>query len=297
MKHLFLLFAFMVLQSAAVFAQGCSDAGICSLDSYLHDNEVFKNIITISPGYGVGDADVTYLTGALSYTRIVNPKWTLNGRVTYSQADGSFGTRGKFGDAFATAAYTFKQKGLSHWIINFGAKFPFTQSNFKINGFSLPMDYQASLGTFDALAGLNYVYASLSLSASVQYPIVNINKNSYIAEFSGTDDFNTTNLFERKPDALLKAEYNYNKGSFNIRPSALFIYHLGEDTYEDIFGNRQDINGSEGLTVNGALELTYSADNRNSIELLAATPFVVREERPDGLTRGLVLTISYNYKF
>lgn len=77
----------MVLQSVAVFAQGCSDAGICSLDSYLHDNEIFKNIITISPGYGVGDADVTYLTGALSYTRIVNPKWTLNGRVTYSQAD------------------------------------------------------------------------------------------------------------------------------------------------------------------------------------------------------------------
>lgn len=159
------------------------------------------------------------------------------------------------------------------------------------------MDYQASLGTFDALAGLNYIYASLSLSASVQYPVVNINKNSYIAEFSGTDDFNTTNLFERKPDALLKGEYNYNTGRFNIRPSALFIYHLGEDSYEDIFGNRQEINGSEGLTVNGALELTYSADNRNSIELLAATPFVVREERPDGLTRGLVLTISYNYKF
>lgn len=297
MKRLFLLFAFMVLQSVAVFPQGCSDAGICSLDSYVHDNNTFKNIIFISPGYAVGDADVTYLTGALSYTRIVNPKWTLNGRVTYSQAEGSFGTRGQFGDAFATAAYIVKQKELSHWIVNFGAKFPFTQSNLKINGFSLPMDYQASLGTFDALAGVNYVYASLSLSASVQYPVININKNSYIAEFSGTDDFTTTNLFERKPDALLKGEYNYSIGSFNIRPSALFIYHLGEDSYEDIFGNRQEINGSEGLTVNGALELTYSADNRNSIELLAATPFVVREERPDGLTRGLVLTISYNYKF
>jgi hypothetical protein len=297
MKRYSILLAFMVLQGGVVFSQGCSDAGICSLNSYPQENNTFKNVISVSPGYAVGDADVTYITGALSYTRIVNPRWTLNGRVTYSQAEGSFGTRGQFGDAFATASYTFSNKEQSSWAVNFGAKFPFTQSNLKINGFSLPMDYQASLGTFDALAGVNYMYGSVSLYASVQYPVVNINKNSYIAEFSGTDDFTTTNLFERKPDALLKGEYNYSIGRFYVRPSALFIYHLGEDSYEDIFGNRQEINGSEGLTVNGVVSLFYNPDNKNSIELLAATPFVVRKERPDGLTRGLVLTISYNYKF
>lgn len=281
----------------SVYSQGCSDAGICTLDSYVHNDSLYKNSLEISPGFAVGEADVTYVTGFLAYTRILSKKWVVSGRVTYSQASGSFGTRGQFGDVFATAGYTISNKQGRQLLVTFGAKFPFTQSNLKINGYSLPMDYQASLGTFDALLGVSWKTGRLNLNASLQYPVININKNSYIAEYSGTDDFPTTNLFERRPDVLLKGLYTFTFGKLTLRPGLLSIYHLGEDSYEDIFGRRRNIEGSAGLTLNGLAEAAYSLHPQHTLELLAATPFVVRDERPDGLTRSLVLGFTYNYKF
>jgi hypothetical protein len=178
-------------------------------------------------------------------------------------------------------------------------KFPFTASNLKINGYSLPLDYQSSLGTVDAFVGTNLHYKQWDFNAALQIPVVNLNKNSYFAEYSGTTDFPSTNLFERKPDALLRATYlvNIPKSKFSFKPNVLFIYHLGEDSYENIFGRRESIKGSDGLTVNGNLLSTYRINQQNQIELSIASPFVVREVRPDGLTRSLVLGLQYQYSF
>ena len=77
----------------------------------------------------------------------------------------------------------------------------------------------------------------------------------------------------------------------------LFIYHLGEDSFENIFGQRENIKGSDGLTINGNLIASYTFTKQSSIELSVATPFVVRDIRPDGLTRSFVLGIHYQYTF
>lgn len=116
--------------------------------------------------------------------------------------------------------------------------------------------------------------------------------------YSGTDYFSTTNLFERKPDALLRSTYTIKTKNerFTFKPNLLFIYHLGEDAYEDIYGKRQAINGSDGLTVNGNLITAYNS-KAGSLELSMAAPFVVREARPDGLTRSYTVAIGYKTTF
>lgn len=299
MKNLLLIIT-LVFSITLLNAQGCSDAGICSIgNSFQSSEKEFKNNIEISVIFGAGEEDVTYFSPYISYGRKVNERFSWSSKVTFSAANGSFGTRAAFGDAFLVGNYTFVAKNNTQWSVLLGSKIPFTSSNLKINGISLPLDYQSSLGTFDLFLGTNLNYKKWDFNAAVQIPVFNNNKNSYFAEYSGTDDFPTTNLFERKADALFRATYTIKTTNhkFTFKPNVLFIYHLGEDTFENVIGNRQTIVGSDGLTVNGNLITTYNFNNQNSIELSLATPFVVRDIRPDGLTRSFVLAIQYKVLF
>ncbi len=290
----------LLLSLSKIMAQGCSDAGICSVaHGFQLEEKAFKNHIEIATIFGAGESDVTYFSHYVSYTKRFNDRFAFSSKVTFSTANGSFGTRSQFGDAFLIGNYTFKEKQNKQWSALLGWKFPFTASNLKINGLSLPLDYQSSLGTVDLFLGTNLKYKKWDFNAALQIPVLNLNKNSYFKEYGGTDDFPSTNLFERKSDALLRATYSVKTPSskFTFKPNVLFIYHLGEDSYENIFGQRENINGSDGLTINGNLLTAYKLSKQSSIELSLAMPFVVRDVRPDGLTRSFVAGIQYQYSF
>lgn len=295
---LFTLFGLLV--STFAWSQGCSDAGICSINKgFTNKEEQLKNSLEYASIYSLGEADLQYLSHYISYTKRFNDRFAFTSKVTLSTANGSFGTRTQFGDAFLIGNYTFKENKNKQWSVLFGAKFPFTASNLKINEYSLPLDYQSSLGTIDVFVGTNLHYKQWDFNGALQIPVVNLNKSSYFAEYSETKDFPSTNLFERKPDALLRATYSIKTPNkkFTFKPNVLFIYHLGEDSFENIFGQRENIKGSDGLTVNGNLITSYALSKQSSLELSLATPFVVRDIRPDGLTRSFVLGLQYQYSF
>lgn len=298
MKKTIVILSFFIYSFAT--AQGCSDAGICSIGSaFQQQTKSLKNQVELAPIFGIGQADVTYFSPYISYTRMVNDKFAVSTKVTFSSASGSFGTRATFGDAYLVGNYSFKEKNNTQWSTLMGWKFPFTRSNLKINGYSLPLDYQASLGTFDLFVGTNFRYKKFDFNTAIQIPVFNLNRNSYFQEFSGTTDFVSTNLFERKSDALFRTTYTLQTKNqkFIFRPNVLFIYHLGEDSFENTYGQRQNIEGSDGLTINGNLVSSYQLNSKNSIELSLASPFVVREVRPDGLTRGFVASVHYKIAF
>jgi hypothetical protein len=282
------------------FAQGCSDAGICSIaHGFQSEAENFKNNVEVATIFGAGESDVTYFSPYVSYTRNLNERLSLSTKITFSTAKGSFGSIGAFGDAYLIGNYTFKEKNNKQWSTLVGWKFPFTSSNLKINDVSLPMDYQSSLGTFDLFLGTNFKFKNWDFNTAVQIPVFNNNKNSYFKEYSGTDDFPSTNLFERRADALFRTTYSINTANkkFIFKPNLLFIYHLGEDSFENIYGKRESIIGSDGLTLNANLVSSYIINKQNSVELSLAAPFVVREVRPDGLTRSFVAGVLYKYSF
>ncbi|MFV8354418.1 hypothetical protein [Flavobacterium sp. XS2P14] len=298
MKNLLLIIAIGIFSNS--FAQGCSDAGICSIgNGFRTTDKELKNGIEIGSIFGAGEADVTYFSPYITYTRTINERLSLSSKITYSVASGSFGQRGAFGDAYLIGNYNWKPKTNTQWSSLLGFKIPFTSSNLKINEFSLPLDYQSSLGTFDLIAGLNFNYKKWDFNTAIQIPVFNNNKNSYFKEFSGTDDFPSTNLFERKSDALFRTTYTFQTSNkkFTFKPNVLFIYHLGEDRFQNTFGQRETIKNSDGLTINGNLIGVYTINTKNSIELSLATPFVVREVRPDGLTREFTAGIIYKVSF
>lgn len=298
MKNPLLLITFLCA-SAFLQAQGCSDAGICSIaDTHDYAEKTVKNQIEVGTIYAAGESDTRYIAPYISYVRTFNATWSGNVRITSSFAEGSLGKRGSIGDAFLLVNYKPVTEKTFRWTYTVGTKIPFNRANLEISNQSLPLDYQSSLGTFDFLGAANLSYKAWDFNAALQIPVFNINANAYFSESSGTDDFPTTNQFERKPDALFRATYTIKptKGKFTFKPNLLFIYHLGKDAYEDIYGKRRSINGSDGLTINGNLITAYDA-KIGSIELSLATPFAVREIRPDGLTREWTVGISYRTRF
>jgi hypothetical protein len=298
MKKISILFVFFAITH--VYSQGCSDAGICSFSNSDSENQSNNNNLEFGYIFGKGLEDVTYNGGFISYSRKINEKLSIATKINYSQANGSFGTLGNFSDAFLTGNYRINKNENSALSVSFGAKFPFTLGNRKINEFAVPLDYQPSLGTFDALFGLDYTYKKWNFDVALQLPVFQTNKNSYFDEYSASNDFPTTNLFRRKPDALARITRNItfkNFKNFTFKPNLLAIYHLGNDSYEDIFGNRQTINNSEGLTLNANLITDYKLNSFNILSLSLASPLIVREIRPDGLTRSFTLSLSLKHEF
>lgn len=297
---IFICYTVVFLSTGLLHSQGCSDAGICSINKgFSAEEKTLKNRLEVAATYSLGDADLVYFSPNISYTKRFNERYTFTSTVTFTTATGSFGTRSQLGDAFLIGNYFFKEKNRKQWSALLGLKFPFTASNLKINGFSLPMDYQSSLGTIDLFLGANYRWNDWGFNAALQLPLINGNKNSYFKEFGGTNDFPSTNLFRRQPDALLRASYSVPMptSKLGIQPNLLLIYHLGEDTFENVLGQREKIQGSEGLTVNANLITSFTISTQKRLELSLASPFVVRDVRPDGLTRSFVATLHFQYSF
>jgi hypothetical protein len=294
MKNSILLLLLFAIPEA--YSQGCSDAGVCTLASPLKDSTVTnKNTIEVGYIFAKGYEDVVYNNGFINYGYSFPRKWAINAKVTYNQANGTFGTRGCLGDAFITANYTNKLK-ISTLL---GVKIPLNSANLKINGVPLPMDYQSSLGTFDAVAGIEYQYKKWNVDAGIQLPVFQSNRNSYFDEYSASDIFPTTNLFRRKPDALLRGSYTINTNNlrWTFRPSMLAIYHFGNDTYVNIFGKRQEIKDSKGLTLNASMVTHYKINSKHMVLINLSAPLVVRDIRPDGLTRSFIASLSHQCKF
>ena len=82
-----------------------------------------------------------------------------------------------------------------------------------------------------------------------------------------------------------------------LTPSILPIYHLTNDKYTDEFHIIKDIEGSQGLTLNGNIYLDFEINSKNIFQLNLGMPFIVRDARPDGLTRSFIANLEYRVKF
>jgi len=301
MRKTILVLVCIAFYTNHVKAQGCSDAGFCSVgNTFKNDNSATKNNFEVGGVYGIGEEDVTIFSPYFIYTRSFTKRFGLSTKLTSAIANGSFGTRGNVGDVFITGNYKFNTSEYDklRWSSILGIKIPLTTGNDKINNVSLPMPYQSSLGTFDIIAGIDLAMKKWEFSTAIQVPL-NDTKNSYLKELSRTTKFLSTNLLERKPDVLFRAAYKIKTTNqkFTFKPNVLFIYHLGNDHFINSYGLKEAIQKSDGLTINGNLITAYKIAKSSSLEASIAAPFVVREERPDGLTRAFTLGLSYKQNF
>jgi hypothetical protein len=301
-----LLCLLLIAAVSRMQAQGCSDAGLCSIEVLKptsgSDIEESPNQLQIGFSAGSADYNIGVFGGHLGYSRQLGSSWSVDTKITFLAQSGNDISVAGLGDVFANLNYMVSQK----FTILAGIKIPLMKADRRYNELMLPMDYQSSLGTLDLLAGIKYTTVKWQVTAALQLPLQQ-NENTFDPDFyppqSPLVEFQNTNEFHRQADVLLHLSRIIPMSDrITITPGLLGIYHLDEDTfieYEGIADNPvvYPITGSDGLTLNGTVFVDIKSGADGSFSFNLGFPFVVREARPDGLTRSFVAGAGYSLRF
>ena len=302
-KFKFILIAtiFFTIGANYSFGQGCSDAGFCTITSFKPNSadstEVLNNQFKFGTFYGKADNSISVYGNYIEFNRQLSKKFGLDAKLTTIAQNGNGISAFGFSDIFVNANYKVSER----LKFTLGTKIPLSDASNTKNNLPLPMDYRASLGTLDFIFGIGFEIKKIQFAAAVQQPLTQ-NGNQFIAANypinSELRTFQSTNKFERSGDVLLRVSYPINITSkLKLTPSILPIYHLAKDKYTDEFNIKKEIIGSQGLTLNGNAYLDYEFNSKNIVQLNLGIPFIVRDSRPDGLTRSFIANLEYRIKF
>jgi hypothetical protein len=166
------------------------------------------------------------------------------------------------------------------------------------------MYYQTSLGTYDVIAGLSLINRKWLFATGIQVPL-NENNNEFLwGKWTGSsEDQSYVNRYpkskelRRGTDVMLRVERNFRFSRVNFSAGLLPIYRIKRDEITDPAGNRVKPDGTTGLALSGIVTGGYSFSVRTGIKILVGHKFTQRDENPDGLTRHLVSSITYFYRF
>lgn len=298
----FLLIILFIHGSQVIRSQGCSDAGLCSIKPFRPQAQLpatpFNNQLSVGLNAGAGDLSVFAFGTSLGYSRQINQSWSLDSKITYHLRTGNDISVNGPGDVFVNINY----KPSIKWTLTAGIKIPLNDGNLDTEevGF-LPMDYQTSLGTLDLIAGLGLQLSSWQIVLAYQQPLTQ-NENQFVAEdhdpSSALRNFPSTAGFQRKADLLARISYPlFLSDKFTMTPGIMPVYHLGEDEYRDDSGRQQPFIGSDGLTINASVFFDILLSEKSKLGMHVGFPLLVRDARPDGLTRGFVAGIEYGLFF
>ncbi|WP_080055782.1 hypothetical protein [Spirosoma aerolatum] len=296
---IFLLFA----SQLTTLAQGCSDAGFCTigaLKQHATGDTKGQKISLLLP-VGLGDEAVLVFAPGLQYDNQLSARWAVQAKLTANYASGNLGSAAGPGDIFLSGTYTLPTQAKWATSLTLGTKLPLSNSNLKADGRPLPMQYQSSLGTVDLITGVSVSNRQWQLSAGWQQPLTSANSNTFLPSLNGKPEapaYPPSNQFTRKADVLVRTAYTWMiNPKFSLNGGLLGIYHLAEDTYTDASSKSVKINGSQGLTLNATLAGWWNLTPKTRIGFTAGTPLVVREVRPDGLTRSIVFAPEISWLF
>ncbi|MGE0636538.1 MAG: hypothetical protein AB7G44_08505 [Bacteroidia bacterium] len=290
-------------------AQGCSDAGFCTIGALnpqiiadtLGDERYLKNNFHLSPTFALGEQGVSIwqYTPEVNLALVKGLMWQA--KMPYTYIYGNLGSNYGIGDVSTSLTYTHFFKKTTSLAVTLGSKIPTHDAGTCQNGKPLPMPYQRSLGTYDGIIGVKFMYKTWNFSAGYQMVLANKNDNGFLSSrWTGDDDaqaYFVSNKLNRGDDMLLRAEKIFILKKLNLSAGLLGIYRLNKDKYTDASGTEQELTGSNGLTVNITGSATYVFEPKQSFGLNFGFPVVVRETRADGLTRSMVVSLVYQINF
>lgn len=310
-----LLLAFSLLGFRA-HAQGCSDAGFCTMGAMKPDQHFSKKL-----NLKLRSMELSFYRGTTTLTPIVksvtadlnfslNSKNTIQVKLPYQWVDGHLGHTKDLGDislCYTRALITKENMGLS---VSLGAKIPTNNANKTTydktlnKDLPLPMYYQTSLGSYDVISGISMINRKWLFATGIQIPLTQ-NKNEFLwgkwngssEEQSYVNKYAKAKDLKRGIDVMLRLERNFRFSRLNFSVGALPIYRIRKDEITNPAGKREKPDGTTGLALSVIGTVGYSFNVRNGIKILAGHKLTQRQVNPDGLTRHLVTSVTYFYRF
>ena len=305
-----LIFLLLIIANIKVRSQGCSDAGFCTMGSlnYEEENDSLKlNSAKVIFSYGIGEQGTTIIQTIPEVNFSLVKNNTIQLRLPYLFINGNLGSNEGIGDWAFSITQTFVKKEKIKLNVTVGIKIASNHSDDLIGTvvtnelLPLPMPYQTSLGTNDLVLGTSLEYKRWYFGIGYQHVLANNNKNGFLrikwSDYADSQKYFESNLLDRSDDALLRVERIFNIKKFSCTAGLIGIYRIQEDKISNFQNEEIDVNGSDGLTLNLTGSTQYNFSQNFGLNFSFGMPLKVREVRPDGLTRKIVLNTSLSYIF
>lgn len=303
-----------MLLIAQAYGQGCSDAGFCTMGAMKPDQPFNKKVefklrsmefsfyrgtTTASPIVYAATADLNFSLSQKTFFQL---------KIPYQAVEGNFDKTSGLSDLSLSLTRVLKTS--ENYDINFtlGGKIPSSGADLKrsTDGAPLPMYYQVSLGSYDFVSGISLKNRSWLVATGIQIAF-NQNDNNFTREawqepvypdFNYVKKHHDSRKLKRGTDVMLRLERNFRYSQFNFSVGALPIFRITKDEIEDpLTGSRAKQEGTTGMALSAIVTAGYSFDVRSGVRLLLGQKITQRKVNPDGLTRNMVSTLSYYYRF
>jgi len=305
MNYARIIFFFLnlILLPILVNAQGCSDAGTCSIGSLEQTADSVRTVpkfkFSLEQSFGLGEKfmfiSTTSVIAEHQFTKTT--KWVL--RVPFTLTTGNLGNSSGAGDILVSVIQEIYKGKISTFGILIGGKLRTSHADFSYGDNPLPMAYQTSLGTYDIIGGVQMMFKTWDFYLAYQHPFGS-NQNQYLHPEEVTNKhklYFESAYLKRGDDLALKVQKSFSlKKSQTLHPGVLPLFRLQKS---EIIrnGNPEILDESSGLTLN--LFLTYSKTFKNNtvFSVTGASAAIDRNYRADGLTRNFVVTIRFTNLF
>lgn len=313
-KFIIATFAFsaMFLGTQLSYSQGCSDAGLCSIDGGHSDmdnaTETSNINLSLSNSIGIGDNSVLINSTGINVAYSTDD-FTVSAGVPFVITSGDLGSTSGLGDVLLTLGTNLYSDDDISWNATFGGKIATNNADLKnSDGLPMPMVHQTSQGTNDMIFLTSLRSGSWQVTTGVQTPM-NRNENSFDNDISmirltgenkeyymNIGEYEPSHKFKRGSDVMFKLEKFFDLNEdLKLMGGVLPVYRLNNSVYEErSTGNDKEISDSDGLTVNIIGSMDYRVSKVSSFKLNFGFPVLTRTVRADGLTRALVATVSYS---
>lgn len=307
-KRIITLILFL-LQGILGYSQGCSDAGFCTMGAMKPDQPFNKKIAlklrsmeisfyrgttTLTPIIYVATADLNFTLNSKTSFQVKLPYQAIRGRLSETSGLGDISL------CITRALYSSERFDIN---LSVGGKIPTNSSSKDIDNRPLPMYYQTSLGTYDFITGISLISRNWLFATGIQHPF-NKNDNQFLWDaWKGTseeayiNDYNQAKELKRGTDIMVRVERNWRFSRLNFSLGLLPIYRINYDEITASNGSRVKPPEAKGLAASVIFTTGYSFNVKSGVKLLLGHKVVQRDQNPDGLSRELVSTLGYYYRF
>jgi hypothetical protein len=298
--------------SLFVYSQGCSDAGFCTMGAMKPDQPYNKKVqvrlLSMEMSFYRGTTTLTPVvyvaTADLNFS--LNRRNTFQVKLPYQFVEGQLAKTSSLGDISICFTRNILSSDKFDLNLSLGAKIPTNSSDKSVRQLPLPMYYQTSLGTYDFIAGLSLINRKWLFATGIQIPL-NQNNNQFTwSTWDGDDErayidrYPQAKDLKRGIDVMLRVERNFRLSRLNFSVGLLPIYRITPDEIKNgknLRTSSERENEAIGLALSAIGTVGYNFNVKSGVKLLVGHKIIQREFSPDGLTRELVSSITYIYRF
>ncbi len=321
MKNVYLLILLLLLiATGKVKAQGCSDAGFCTMGA-MKPGQGFNKKINIK----LRSIELSYYRGKSTLTPIIHvtnidaaisitDNLGIQVKIPYQRVTGNFDETAGLGDISVSITQRIFSSEKHDINATIGGKIPSNNSDLESSGKNrplseglvLPMYYQTSLGSYDLIAGISMINSKWMFATGIQMALTE-NNNTFVwgeweepvyPNFDYVKSYDKATKLKRGTDVMLRIERSFRFSNYSFNIGILPIYRISKDEVEDIATKeRKKLDGTTGLALTVLGAATYHFNTSSSISISGGKQLADREVNPDGLTRKNVAILAYSFKF